>query len=187
MLTSERCFIISVADKSLNLIILLSMVLSFFSMVPSFSPTSIRVLSSSSVIRCSRGFMIFSTSHTAPCDNRSKRNTTGKNIFSSANKVTALERHFFSGFRPAIVFGIICPKVVITKAVARVGSPTPPPPQSFTTRAVANAEIRAFKKFVPIKTVVKSRGILDFNFATVFAPLFPSSCMRRSFTFVKEI
>ena len=62
--------------------ILLRSRLSSFSIVPSREPTSISVLSSSSVTIAPAGFKIFSARTTAACESFSKSQIIGKKSFS---------------------------------------------------------------------------------------------------------
>jgi len=92
----------------------------------------------------------------------------------------------FSGLRPAAVFGIICPKVEIKKEATKGARAEPLLPRIFIARAVARADAREFRKFVPTRTTVRSLSMFDLSFATVEACFLPSSCIRRSFIFERE-
>ena len=143
--------------------------LSSFSIVPSFEPTSINVFSSSSVTIEPSFFMSFSAKKTTQCESLSKSQIIGKKIFSKIESGTELKLAIFSGYSEATVFGIICPNTVIKKAVANGAIALPLAPRNSMARAVAIADAREFKKFVPIKTVVRSLSIFDFNFAMILA------------------
>jgi hypothetical protein len=72
---------------------------------------------------------------------------------------------------------------VMKKAVTKGAIAEPLLPKTFIASAVAIADAKEFKKFVPISTVVKSRSIFDFNFAITAAFFLRSSIMLRNFNF----